>query len=135
MVFRIKINWLVFFSSFAGDSGCHRRWRRKEKENAFQIYPLCGLCMWWRVNPRAANGDGAWRRRPVIVPADPRRCSQQFMEFWGLFCIFFNCIWFILNLIILEHVKMMYEFSIVKSNVWVCVFFFVFFMYVLKMLK
>jgi len=56
---------LAFFSSFAGDGGCHRRRGREEEKRLSQI-PLFSSCLRRRVNPRAASGGGAWEDAPPL---------------------------------------------------------------------
>jgi hypothetical protein len=111
---------------------------RGEEAEPDSLFPV--LFSLWRVNPRAASsgargGDAPPLFRcpedvPSTVPADPRRCSQQFLEFLGFIFVIFELYLIYFKFCYFRTCKMMNEMSIVKSNVWVCLCIF-FFMYVL----
>jgi hypothetical protein len=60
-------NFDCVFSSFAGDGGCHYRQGKEEEKWLSQIplFPVSSSRQ--RVNPGAASGGGAWRRRDTII--------------------------------------------------------------------
>ena len=60
-----KIDWLVCFSSCAGDGECHRRRGMDEGKKAIHL-PAAGFFLWRRVNPRAASGDGRGIHAPPL---------------------------------------------------------------------
>ena len=57
----------MYFWVFAGDGDSHRRRRKTEGKKTFQIPWFFSNLQWRRVNPRTANGGGAWRRRVATV--------------------------------------------------------------------
>jgi len=58
----------VRFLFVAGDRIPHRRQESEEWKKLSQIQPLSVFFMRRRVNPHAASGGGAWRRRTASVP-------------------------------------------------------------------
>jgi hypothetical protein len=49
------------------------------------------LFLWRRVNPRAASGGGAWRRRNAIVPV-VQKVSQHCYGFLGVCFVILKCL-------------------------------------------
>jgi hypothetical protein len=69
----IKINWLVCFSPFVGDSDPHRRWGKEEEKKPISIALFPG------------SRRGEWIHAPPVAMSRGEDAPPLFLEFYKAF--------------------------------------------------